>query len=64
MCIRDRQRWLDTFAEMNINPEDYAYRRYDEISPLPWDHLGSGIKKKILLRELRCARQDNPSLEV
>ncbi len=58
------QRWLDTFAEMNINPEDYAYRRYDEIQPLPWDHLGSGIKKKILLRELRCARQDNPSLEV
>ncbi len=58
------QRWLDTFDELGINPEDYAYRRFDEASPLPWDHLDSGIGKEILLREHRRARQDNLSLEV
>lgn len=58
------QRWLDVFEEMNINPEDYAYRRFDELSPLPWDHLGSGVSKEILLREHCRARQDSPSLEV
>ncbi|HPU01445.1 MAG: TIGR03960 family B12-binding radical SAM protein [Firmicutes bacterium] len=53
------QRWLDTFAEMGINPEDYAYRRLDEEAPLPWDHLHSGISKELLLREYRRARQES-----
>ncbi|NLA27888.1 MAG: TIGR03960 family B12-binding radical SAM protein [Firmicutes bacterium] len=57
------QRWLDTFDELKINPEDYAYRRFDEASPLPWDHLDSGISRSILLREHRRARQVNLSLE-
>ena len=58
------QRWLELFEEMAINPEDYAYRCFDEEAPLPWDHLGSGVSKGILLRENRRARQDNPSVEV
>jgi len=58
------QRWLDLFDEMKINPEDYAYRRYGEAEPLPWEHLGSGSSKEMLIREYRRARQDNPSLEV
>ncbi len=58
------QRWLELFEEMAINPEDYAYRCFDEEAPLPWDHLGSGVSKRILLREYRRARQDNPSVEV
>ncbi len=58
------QRWLDTFQEMNINPEDYAYRRYDELSPLPWGHLESGSGIELLRREHRRAGQANSSLEV
>ncbi len=58
------QRWLELFEEVAINPEDYAYRCFDEEAPLPWDHLGSGVSKGILLREYRRARQDNPSVEV
>ncbi len=57
------QRWLDAFDELKINPEDYAYRRFDETSPLPWDHLDSGVSKEFLLREHRRARQVNLSLE-
>lgn len=58
------KRWLDLFEEMGINPEEYAYRRFGEEEPLPWDHLESGASKKLLIREYRRARQDNPSVEV
>lgn len=57
------QRWLDAFDELGLSPEDYAYRRYVETSPLPWDHLYSGVSKEVLIREYRRARQDNLSLE-
>ena len=53
--------WLELFAEMEINPEDYAYRRFSEPEPLPWDHLESGVSKEILAREYHRSRRDNLS---
>ena len=58
------QRWLDLFAAMKIDPGEYAYRRFDEIEPLPWDHLKSGVSKKSLLWEYHRSQEDNHSLEV
>lgn len=57
------ERWLELFEEMGLNPEDYAYRCFGEEEPLPWDHLESGVGKKLLVREYRRARQDNLSVE-
>jgi radical SAM family uncharacterized protein len=53
------ERWLEAFRELGLDPESYAYRRIDHAEPLPWDHLGGGIAKKILLREHRRARQED-----
>ena len=58
------KRWLELFAEMEIDPEGYAYRRFDEEEPLPWDHLEGGVSKKILIREYRRARRDQQFEEV
>lgn len=56
-------RWMELFAEMNLNPEDYAYRRFGVEEPLPWDHLGSGVGKEALIGEYRRAGQDNILVE-
>lgn len=56
-------KWLDAFGDLHLNPEDYAYRRYNEAAPLPWDHLDSGISKEILLREHHRAGQTECTLE-
>ena len=46
--------WEQAFAEIGIEPDDYLRRRYlDEV--LPWDHLGCGVTKEFLQRELAYA---------
>jgi radical SAM-linked protein len=46
--------WEQAFAETGVEPRDYLRRRYlDEI--LPWDHLGCGVTKEFLQRELAYA---------
>ena len=46
--------WEQAFAETGIEPRDYLRRRYlDEV--LPWDHLGCGVTKEFLQRELAYA---------
>jgi radical SAM family uncharacterized protein/radical SAM-linked protein len=46
--------WEQAFAEVGIAPADYLRRRYlDEV--LPWDHLGCGVTKEFLQRELAYA---------
>jgi len=46
--------WEQAFAEVGISPPEYLRRRYlDEV--LPWDHLGCGVTKEYLQRELAYA---------
>ena len=46
--------WQQAFSEHQIEPDFYLRRRVlDE--PLPWDHLGSGVTKKWLQRDLAKA---------
>jgi radical SAM family uncharacterized protein len=41
--------WQKAFEECGIDPNQYlAERKKDE--PLPWDHIGTGIPKELLLR--------------
>ncbi|SFG76683.1 radical SAM family uncharacterized protein [Desulfotomaculum arcticum] len=48
-------RWLAAFDEVGIDPNNYAYRRYDYDDTLPWDHIGAGVNKKFLARDHRRA---------
>lgn len=46
--------WEAALAETGIEPADYLRRRYLN-EALPWDHLGSGVAKSFLQRELAHA---------
>jgi radical SAM family uncharacterized protein len=43
--------WEQAFRETGIDPESYAYRRFDYSDHLPWDHLLCGVPKEIFIRE-------------
>jgi radical SAM family uncharacterized protein len=45
--------WQQAFDELKIDPESYAYRRFDYADHLPWDHLLCGVSKEIFIREHR-----------
>lgn len=46
--------WQEAWRACDIDPDFYLRRRFlDEV--LPWDHLGSGVTKKFLQRELALA---------
>jgi radical SAM family uncharacterized protein/radical SAM-linked protein len=46
--------WEKAFAATGIEPRDYLRRRYLN-ETLPWDHLGCGVSKAFLQRELAHA---------
>ncbi|MEW5785829.1 MAG: TIGR03960 family B12-binding radical SAM protein [Bacillota bacterium] len=48
-------RWSETFAALDLDPADWAYRSYQHDDPLPWDHLAGGLAKEMLVREHRRA---------
>jgi radical SAM family uncharacterized protein len=49
-------RWLETFEEFDIKPEDYTRARaFDEV--FPWDHIDSGIRKEFLIEEFKKAEK-------
>jgi len=43
--------WREAFASAGVNQADYANAVMDLDSPLPWDHLDSGVKKDALRRQ-------------
>jgi radical SAM superfamily enzyme YgiQ (UPF0313 family) len=44
-------RWLKAFEAAGIDPVALASGARDPASPLPWDHIASGVSKRYLLRE-------------
>ena len=51
----DRDKWLEAFEEVGMDPFFYTARRreYDEI--LPWDHMDYGVTMKFLVSESKKA---------
>lgn len=49
------ERWLEAFRLAGLDPEWYAYRRYDYDDPLPWDHIDAGVSRRYLAHEHRRA---------
>lgn len=46
--------WLEAMTQCGLEPDHYLEAR-DPESPLPWDHIFSGVRKDFLLRERRLA---------
>ncbi|MFW5734427.1 MAG: TIGR03960 family B12-binding radical SAM protein [Oceanidesulfovibrio sp.] len=42
--------WREAMAELSVDPERYLAAR-DPESPLPWDHINTGVSREFLLRE-------------
>lgn len=51
----DPAKWQAAFDETGVDPGHYAYHRYNLEDNLPWDHIGSGLGKKYLIREYQRA---------
>jgi radical SAM family uncharacterized protein/radical SAM-linked protein len=55
-------RWLQAFADCNIQPEWYLRRRgLDEV--LPWDHLDCGVTREYLLKERELALNEAATVD-
>jgi radical SAM family uncharacterized protein len=49
------ERWMQAFADAEIDPTFYANRRRGEHEILPWDHLSPGVDKDYLWQEYQTA---------
>ncbi|SES66116.1 TIGR03960 family B12-binding radical SAM protein [Anaerobranca gottschalkii] len=49
------EKWMEAFEESGINPDNYVYGEINLDSPLPWDHISSGVNKKYLAMEYKKA---------
>jgi len=52
----DYSKWMQAFEDCRINTDNY-FLPTDLDSPLPWDHLSSGVSKKFLQKEWNLAWQ-------
>ncbi|AFS78992.1 radical SAM domain-containing methylthiotransferase [Gottschalkia acidurici 9a] len=54
----DFDKWMETFEELEINPDFYATRErsYEEI--LPWDFLDIGVSKEYLISENEKSKEE------
>ncbi len=48
--------WVKAFKEVNINPDDYVYRRKSLDEVLPWDMIDLGTSRKSLISEYKKAQ--------
>ena len=44
--------WMEAFQETGISPESFIYQKIPLESPLPWDHIRTGVPKSLLAEEL------------
>lgn len=51
------QLWEEAFEENGIEPQTYL-REIDPQSPLPWDHIQSGVTREFLLQEMERSRRE------
>ncbi|MEA1927960.1 MAG: TIGR03960 family B12-binding radical SAM protein [Candidatus Auribacterota bacterium] len=53
------ENWERAFSRTGVEMEWYLSPEYTYEDPLPWDHIGSGVRKKILIKEARRAFDEN-----
>ena len=53
----DFSRWLEAFAEANIDPHRYVEREIPYDEPLPWDVIDVGVCKEFLIEENERAKR-------
>jgi len=49
----DYNKWMETFEELNVDPNFYASRERELDEVLPWDFIDCGVTKEFLIREYK-----------
>ncbi|MFQ5903928.1 MAG: radical SAM protein, partial [Candidatus Binatia bacterium] len=49
--------WRRAFREVNLNPDYYVYRRWEEDELLPWSHIDLGIDQEALKKKRKGLAQ-------
>ncbi len=49
--VFDFEKWKKAMEDSCISAADFAQKEYDEESPLPWEHIETGVTKKYLWKE-------------
>ncbi len=52
------EKWEEAFAEVGVSIDDYLKASAGFSAPLPWDHIGTGVAREVLVREAQKARAD------
>ena len=50
--------WMESFEELNIDPEFYTLRQRPLDELLPWDFINAGVTKKFLQKEWKTAMEE------
>ena len=53
----DYNKWMETFEELNVDPNFYASRERELDEVLPWDFIDCGVTKEFLIREYKKAME-------
>jgi radical SAM family uncharacterized protein len=56
-------KWLQAFEDVGLDPEWFAYQRYDYEDVLPWDHLNAGVSKRYLSLEHKKAVKEQTTVD-
>ncbi|MBQ6502662.1 MAG: TIGR03960 family B12-binding radical SAM protein [Flexilinea sp.] len=46
-----KEAWMQAFEENGLSPEFYVHRKREADEIFPWDHIDTGVSKKVLRRE-------------
>ena len=49
--------WKDSFTAAGIDPSFYTHRSRPLEEAFPWDHIHSGVRKKVLIQEYRWSQE-------
>ena len=50
--------WMDAFEEVGLDPDFYTHRQRSEDEVFPWDHISTGVHKKILLKDYKQSQEE------
>ncbi len=50
-------KWERAFADAGVAIDDYLKAAAGFSEPLPWDHIGTGVDREVLIREAKKARE-------
>ena len=59
----DYDRWLQAFAIVGLNPDDYSHRERMIDEPFPWDHISSTVRRKFLTDDYLMSKRGETRID-